>query len=78
MKLAAALGGGAGGFVLAYMLLARRRIKGYQSALRWIPALVAGGRFKDLALVLLVSGTGAAIGVFFGLGMFAALEAQAG
>jgi hypothetical protein len=78
MELAAAIGGGGAGGVAAYLLLAHRKIKGYQSPLRWIPALVAGGRVKDLVLVVLVTGAGTAVGVFFGLGMVAALEARAG
>lgn len=78
MELVAAIAGGGAGGIVAYMLLAHRKLKGYQSPLRWIPALVAGGRARDLALVLLVTAAGAAVGVFFGLGMVAALEARAG
>lgn len=60
----------------AYMLLANRMIKGYQSRLRWIPALIAGGRIGQLALVLLVTIVAAGLGAVFGQAIIAGLDAQ--
>jgi hypothetical protein len=66
------------GAVTAYLLLANRMIKGYQSRLRWIPALIAGGRFGQLAIVLLATLIAAAIGAVFGQAIIAGLEARTG
>lgn len=77
MELVATIGGAGAGGTLVYVLLANRRIKGYQSKARWIPALIAGGRIKELALVLVVVALGAAVGAVFGAGLYGALDAQA-
>lgn len=76
MRLAVPIIAAVAGAGAAYMLLANRMIKGYQSRLRWIPALIAGGRFGQLAIVLLVTLVAAALGAVFGQAIIAGLDAR--